>query len=530
MQERRKRPRWPALRRGKILLNARRSVADCIVRDLSEDGACLQVQSAAGIPPNFHLQIEGETKSRTCRRIWASKDRIGVAFGSARVAAQAPNAGDAESARADLLRLRAALDAMQIGIVLLDAELRAQFINRAFRRMWRLPDAKAESKPAFVALMYHGRDTRAYEIPESELDEYVAQRVAHVRAANPTPLDIRLADGEVLRFQCTPLPDGGRLLSYTYVTDIVRNADELLQLRAALDNVTEGIILLDSHLNAQFMNRAVRKLWGVSDEQADRKPPYLELVNRSRITKSYAVPPEELDEFIARRVAMVRAGDPTPVDLPVRDGRTIRAQCSVLPNGGRMLTYTDVTDLVARAEEFRRLATVDSVSGIYDRPHFFVLADAELARSQRHHRPLSLMMIEIDHFKRINERYGAGVGDRAIAHLCDLCRLTKRRLDIVARVGGDEFAILLPETGLTQAQAVAERLRQTIADNPLSIDEGQVAMTVSIGLAEANQSHSGIEAVMKLAEQALARAKAAGRNRTACAVPEDTQPPKMAAE
>ncbi len=76
--------------------------------------------------------------------------------------------------------LRAALDEVRCGIVVLDRELRAQFINRAFRRMWRLPDAKADSKPAFVALMYHGRDTRAYQVPPDRLDAYVAERVAHV--------------------------------------------------------------------------------------------------------------------------------------------------------------------------------------------------------------------------------------------------------------------------------------------------------------------------------------------------------------
>ena len=253
-----------------------------------------------------------------------------------------------EIVRGEMLRLRAALDEVKFGIVLLDAELRAQFINRAFRKMWRLPDSKADSRPPFVALMYHGRDIRAYHVAESELDEYVAQRVAHVKSGNSTPFDIRLANGEVIRFQCIVLPDGGRMLSYTFVTDIVARADELSMLHAALDRVNEGIILLDAQLNAQFMNRAVRRLWGITDEQARRKPPYAELVNDSRFTKAYDVPPEELDAFISRRIAHVRSGDPTPVDIAVRDGRTIRTQCTVLPDGGRMVTYTDVTDLVGR--------------------------------------------------------------------------------------------------------------------------------------------------------------------------------------
>jgi PAS domain-containing protein len=124
--------------------------------------------------------------------------------------------------RGELSTLQAALDVVPFGIVVLDAEMRAQVINRAFRKMWRLPDAKADSKPAFVALMYHGRDTRAYDVPASRLDAYVAERVAYVKSGNPTPLDVRLASGDVIRFQCTVLPGCGRMLTYTDVTDIVR--------------------------------------------------------------------------------------------------------------------------------------------------------------------------------------------------------------------------------------------------------------------------------------------------------------------
>ncbi|MGY3442927.1 MULTISPECIES: PAS domain-containing protein [unclassified Bradyrhizobium] len=123
-------------------------------------------------------------------------------------------------------RLAAALDQVDIGIVLLDADTRAEFINRAFRDYFALSDAQAESKPPFVALMYHGRDTGAYELPEDELSAFITERIAMMRSGDSTPINLNLADGRVLRFSCTALPDGGRMLSYTPVTDLVRHTDD----------------------------------------------------------------------------------------------------------------------------------------------------------------------------------------------------------------------------------------------------------------------------------------------------------------
>jgi len=123
-------------------------------------------------------------------------------------------------------RLSAALDQVDIGIVLLDAETRAEFINRAFRNYFSVPDAKADDKLPFIALMYHSRDTGAHELPEDELNAYIARRMEMVRAGDSTPINIKLADGKVLRFSCTALPDGGRMLSYTPVTDLIRNAND----------------------------------------------------------------------------------------------------------------------------------------------------------------------------------------------------------------------------------------------------------------------------------------------------------------
>jgi PAS domain-containing protein len=123
-------------------------------------------------------------------------------------------------------RLSAALDQVDIGIVLLDSDTRAEFINRAFRDYFLLPDEKADSKPPFIALMYHGRDSGAYELPEDELSAFIARRMEMMRAGDSTPININLRDGEVLRFSCTALPDGGRMLSYTPVTDLVRHSDD----------------------------------------------------------------------------------------------------------------------------------------------------------------------------------------------------------------------------------------------------------------------------------------------------------------
>ncbi|MET0676359.1 MAG: PAS-domain containing protein [Bradyrhizobium sp.] len=123
-------------------------------------------------------------------------------------------------------RLSAALDQVDIGIVLLDKDTRAEFINRAFRDYFRLPDAQADSKPAFIALMYHGRDTGAWELPEDEMSAFIAKRTELIRAGDSTPINIKLTDGEVLRFTCTALPDGGRMLSYAPVTDLIRYTDD----------------------------------------------------------------------------------------------------------------------------------------------------------------------------------------------------------------------------------------------------------------------------------------------------------------
>jgi|EndMetStandDraft_5_1072996.scaffolds.fasta_scaffold00429_4 PAS domain-containing protein len=369
MSERRKTPRNRSLKGGKILFNDKRSVITCTVRNLSTVGANLHVRSALGVPAFFELMLDGDTQARSCQVVWKAPNRIGVEFSSPVIRTSpavhlahhpeplAPAATGARGAlRIEMLSLRAALDEVPLGIVLLDDGLRARFINGAFRTMWRLPDATAESAPAFATLMYHGRDTRAYDVPDRDLGRYVERRVEHVRGGNPVPIDLRLTSGDIIRFQCTKLPGGGRMLTYTDVTDIVRRSDELERLRGALDNVEQGIILLDENLMVQFMNVAVRRQWQLPEIGAtERKLGFDELVANARSSNTFGMVGDALEIYIAQRLARVRAGDPRPMDLRHQDGRIFRCHCSVLSNGGRMLTYTDVTDLVRQTDDVRKL-------------------------------------------------------------------------------------------------------------------------------------------------------------------------------
>jgi GGDEF domain-containing protein len=196
----------------------------------------------------------------------------------------------------------------------------------------------------------------------------------------------------------------------------------LATLQAALDEVDYGVVLLDHELRAQFINKAFRALWKLPDTIAESAPPFVALMYHGRNTRAYAVPDAALDAYVAERVRLVRAGDPDPIDIRLSSGETVRFKCTVLPDGGRMLSYTQVTDLVQRADDWEDLASVDSLTGLFNRRHFLELADGEWSRFDRYERPLSLMVIDIDQFKSINDRFGHDVGDRVIAHVASAAR------------------------------------------------------------------------------------------------------------
>src|SRR5579859_3485407 len=168
-------------------------------------------------------------------------------------------------------------------------------------------------------------------------------------------------------------------------------------------------------------------------------------------------------------------------------------------------------DAEAHAAHLIRMATIDGMTGLYNRSHFLIQAEIEFERAGRYGRPLSLLLLDIDKFKSINDRYGHDTGDRVIVEIADIMRHMARDADMTGRLGGEEFVILLPETSLVDAAVLAERLRSGIAAAPIHSTELDLRLTVSIGVAAA-AGNASFAAMMKQADLALYEAKEKGRD------------------
>lgn len=168
--------------------------------------------------------------------------------------------------------------------------------------------------------------------------------------------------------------------------------------------------------------------------------------------------------------------------------------------------------LRAAYAEVSLLATLDPLTGVYNRREFYRLADIELAKSKRSGCPATLLYLDLDHFKRINDTQGHDTGDRALSAFADLCRSICRHYDLIGRIGGEELCILLPLTGLAPAMDAAERILSRTRKLAVAGQNGPIGFTVSIGLS----SYDGVEALPDLmlrADKALLRAKQLGRDR-----------------
>jgi diguanylate cyclase (GGDEF)-like protein len=214
------------------------------------------------------------------------------------------------------------------------------------------------------------------------------------------------------------------------------------------------------------------------------------------------------------RIRDLGATNATRVNDRRIEGDTALADGDQITVGECILKFISQDSVEARYhEEIYQLATHDPLTELYNRRHFTEMADKEIARAIRHRRPLALCILDVDLFKPVNDRYGHNSGDEVLRRIGALVRQHARGEDLPARIGGEEFALLLPECSLGAATAFAERLREAVAAASFAPGGEPTRITVSIGIATLGEGRHDRPSLMAAADAALYRAKREGRNR-----------------
>jgi two-component system cell cycle response regulator len=197
-----------------------------------------------------------------------------------------------------------------------------------------------------------------------------------------------------------------------------------------------------------------------------------------------------------------------PVDEYVlRDGDLIKIGRTIF----KFLTGGNIEN--AYHEEIYRLTTVDGLTQIFNKRYFMDTIEREIARAHRYRRSLSLVMFDIDHFKKVNDGFGHLAGDYVLKHLAQTVRSKIRREDCFARYGGEEFAIVLPEIDNANAVPFAEKIRQIVEKTEFKFENTRIPVTISMGVATIDDEPTDVAALIKRADERLYEAKASGRNR-----------------
>jgi len=172
-----------------------------------------------------------------------------------------------------------------------------------------------------------------------------------------------------------------------------------------------------------------------------------------------------------------------------------------------------IRELRQQVNELSALVATDALTGLYNFRHFKTMLQTEMDRSKRSGIPTSLAMVDLDHFKRVNDKYGHEIGNQALQHLAGILMSEVRTTDIVCRYGGEEFAMIFPETHLNLAVKVADRIREEIAGQPLQIEGQEISITASMGLSVyMKTSILDIEEFIESVDKYLYEAKQSGRN------------------
>lgn len=292
--------------------------------------------------------------------------------------------------------------------------------------------------------------------------------------------------------------------------------------RTLLDNLPTAVVVHRADTTIEYANPAASTMLALTQDQLLGKSamdPYWKFV----CNDGSDMP---LDDFPVMQVAsrkaplhnhltgVIRGKDESPAWMLVNAFPLMTSEGEL---DRIIVSFIDISSQKKLEQDLARQARTDHLTGLNNRRQFDEEANKELARHSRNGMPLALLAVDLDHFKRINDDYGHDVGDAVLCQFADICKREIRENDIACRLGGEEFAVLMPEAGLEEAKIVAERLRNAISDACIPIPgTSPLLFTSSIGVAVLTDSDRSIEQIIKRADKALYTAKENGRNRVEC--------------
>jgi diguanylate cyclase (GGDEF)-like protein/PAS domain S-box-containing protein len=284
-------------------------------------------------------------------------------------------------------------------------------------------------------------------------------------------------------------------------------------LNAVLDNIDSYIYMKDSERVFKYVNNKVAELFGDTAENIIGKK------------DSEVLPPETAEHFHKSDQRVFESGKKVTIEESSEDesGKIHHFISTKIPfqqqgEPPSLIGFsTDVTELFNLKEEFKKQANIEPLTGLFNRRYFVEHAEREFNRALRHSSNLALMSIDIDYFKNINDKYGHPAGDQVLIEVSKCLTSYIRNEDILARIGGEEFSILLPETTLQAARDVAERIR--VGQSKMMIKglwQGEINITVSIGISCLRSNDQNFERLFSRTDKALYIAKDLGRNAVYC--------------
>ena len=287
----------------------------------------------------------------------------------------------------------------------------------------------------------------------------------------------------------------------------------------SISSTKDGVGIFDKSDSLVFCNKTMAALFGLSEKEALNKT-FSELCEHSfNSPKGVNIESPTLDEWLKYAALKRWSCQFRAFETDTKEGKFFLVTEQVVHDN---YLYTYITDITEKKESENRLKTLtkklellastDSLTNINNRRSFYEKSEIEFSRSFRKQLPLSLLTIDLDNFKRVNDNFGHATGDIVLKSFAKSVQTLLRQYDVFGRVGGEEFAILMPSTESKSAIIVAERIRQKIANKCILLDNATLNISVSIGLAEKTKLMSSFDDMMNEADENLYKAKTNGKN------------------